>query len=181
MNTVASFQPLVLPSARVLILGSMPGAMSLQRQQYYAHPRNGFWPIMSRICGFDASALYEKRVEALTQSGVALWDVLGSCVRSGSLDSSIEKHDRVHNEFAEFFDAYPGITLVCFNGAEAKRSYDSAVLPTLGARKLRYVRLPSTSPAHAVPFQQKLGVWKAELGPLLGNRLERNTVYKPAL
>ena len=181
MNTVSSFKPLALPYARILILGSMPGVESLQRQQYYAHPRNGFWPIMSKIAGFDASAPYGKRVEALTQSGVAVWDVLARCIRSGSLDSAIEKHDRVYNRFADFFDAHPGVALVCFNGAEAKRSYDSAVLPTLGARKLRYVRLPSTSPAHAVPFQQKLGVWKAELGPLLGNRLERNTVYKPAL
>ncbi len=168
MNTVSSFKPLALPSARVLILGSMPGAVSLQRQQYYAHPRNGFWPIMASIAGFDASMSYEKRVEALTLSGVALWDVLGRCVRSGSMDSSIEKQDRVHNRFAEFFDAYPGIALVCFNGTEAKRSYDSAVLPSLGARSIRYVRLPSTSPAHAVPFQHKLDVWRAELGTLLG-------------
>lgn len=165
MNTVTSFAPLSRPFATVLILGSMPGAASLKAQQYYAHPRNSFWPIMARIAGFDAAAPYDARVEALTAAGIAVWDVLQSCVRSGSLDSSIQAGTRVSNNFSAFFAAHPGIRLVCFNGAEAQTSYDRHVLPHHSVQGLRYVRLPSTSPAHAVAFEHKLAAWHAAMAP----------------
>lgn len=163
MNPVTSFAPLSRPSAKVLILGSMPGVASLAAQQYYAHPRNAFWPIMASIAGFDAAAPYAARVEALTRGGFALWDVLQSCVRTGSLDSSIRAGSRVPNDFAAFFSAHPGIRLVCFNGAEAQQSFARHVLPGLRIDGLRYVRLPSTSPAHALPFEHKLAAWRAAL------------------
>lgn len=162
MNPVTSFAPLSQPFAEVLILGSMPGAASLKAQQYYAHPRNSFWPIMARVAGFDAAAPYDVRVEALTSAGVAVWDVLQSCVRPGSLDNSIRAGSRVANDFAAFFKRHPGIRLVCFNGAEAQTSYNRHVLPHLNTREIRYVRLPSTSPAHAVAFDHKLAAWRAE-------------------
>ncbi len=164
MSPVFSFNPLSLPSAKVLVLGSMPGVASLNAQQYYAHPRNNFWRIMACIAGFDAAAPYEARVEALTRSGIALWDVLQSCVRPGSLDSSIQAGTRVPNDFASFFNAHPGIQLVCFNGTEAQQSFARHVLPDLRVEGLRYVRLPSTSPAHALAFEQKLAAWRAALG-----------------
>jgi hypoxanthine-DNA glycosylase len=164
MLPVTSFSALSLPSARVLILGSMPGVASLNAQQYYAHPRNSFWHIMARVAGFDALAPYDTRVEALTRSGVALWDVLQSCVRPGSLDSSIQAGTRVANDFAAFFLAHPDIRLVCFNGTEAQQSYNRHVLPSLKLQEVRYVRLPSTSPAHPVPFEHKLSAWRAALG-----------------
>jgi hypoxanthine-DNA glycosylase len=164
MSLVTSFAPLCRPSATVLILGSMPGAASLKAQQYYAHPRNHFWPIMARLCGFDATAPYAARVEALTRCGIAVWDVLQSCVRPGSLDSSIEAGSRVPNDFASFFQAHAGIHLVCFNGVEAQKSYDRHVLPGLAIPGVRYVRLPSTSPAHAVAFDHKLAAWRSALG-----------------
>ena len=164
MGVVASFPPLALPGATVLILGSMPGVASLTAQQYYAHPRNHFWPVMARIAGFDATAPYAQRVQAVTQAGFAVWDVLQSCVRPGSLDSAIQAGTRVPNDFAAFFAAHPGIRLVCFNGAEAEKSFNTYVLPGLqAAAALRYARLPSTSPAHAVGFDYKLGVWRAAL------------------
>lgn len=165
MPAITSFNALSLPTARVLILGSMPGVASLNARQYYAHPRNSFWPIMAHIAGFDATAPYDARVEALTRSGVALWDVLQSCVRPGSLDSSIQAGTRVANDFAAFFQAHPGIGLVCFNGAEAQQSYNRHVLTGLKPQEVRYVRLPSTSPAHPVPFERKLAAWRAALGP----------------
>ncbi|MES2950356.1 MAG: DNA-deoxyinosine glycosylase [Pseudomonadota bacterium] len=169
MSLVTSFKPLSLPCATVLVLGSMPGAASLQAQQYYAHPRNHFWPILARIAGFDVSAPYAQRVDALTRSGIAVWDVLQSCVRPGSLDSSIQAGTRIPNDFAAFFTAHPGIRLVCFNGAEAEKSYLRHVLPGLNASYVRYACLPSTSPAHAaLGFEQKLVVWRAALGPQLG-------------
>lgn len=163
MTAVTSFAPLARPSAKVLILGSMPGVASLAARQYYAHPRNAFWPIMASIAGFDAAAPYAARVEALTRCGFALWDVLQSCVRPGSLDSSIRAGSRVPNDFAAFFSAYPGIRLVCFNGAEAQQSFARHVLPDLRVAGLRHVRLPSTSPAHALPFEAKLAAWRAAL------------------
>jgi hypoxanthine-DNA glycosylase len=164
MGRVTSFPPLASPGATALILGSMPGVASLTAQQYYAHPRNHFWPVMARIAGFDATAPYPDRVEALTQAGFAVWDVLQSCVRPGSLDSAIQAGTRVPNDFAAFFAAHPGIRLVCFNGAEAQKSFNTHVLPGLPlAAALRYARLPSTSPAHAVGFEHKLGVWRAAL------------------
>lgn len=164
MSLVTSFAPLCRPSATVLILGSMPGAASLKAQQYYAHPRNHFWPILASLCGFDVAAPYAERVEALTCCGIAVWDVLQSCVRPGSLDSSIQAGTRIPNDFAAFFKAHAGIRLVCFNGAEAQTSYERHVLPDLAIPGVRYVRLPSTSPAHAVAFEHKLAAWRLALG-----------------
>ena len=166
VNKLVSFGALSNPTAWVLVLGSMPGVASLQKQQYYAHPRNSFWPIMARVVGFDATAPYDERVAALTGSGIALWDVLRSCVRPGSLDSSIEAGSRVPNDFAAFFSAHPGVKLVCFNGAEAQQSFGKLVLPHLGVPDIHYIRLPSTSPAHPVPFERKLAVWREALAPL---------------
>jgi len=164
MSFVTSFKPLSRPSATVLILGSMPGAASLKAQQYYAHPRNHFWRIMACVAGFEASAPYDARVDALTRYGIAVWDVLQSCVRPGSLDSSILAGTRVPNDFSSFFSDHPDIQLVCFNGAEAQTSYNKHVLPGLTLQGIRYVRLPSTSPAHAVSFEKKLAAWRAALG-----------------
>lgn len=118
---------------------------------------------MARIAGFDASAPYDARVEALTRYGIAVWDVLQSCVRSGSLDSSIQAGSRVSNVFAAFFAEHSGIRLVCFNGTEAQTSYNRQVLPQLNTQAVRYVRLPSTSPAHAVGFEHKLAAWRAAM------------------
>ncbi len=162
-NTLVSFGALSRPSAKVLVLGSMPGVASLQAQQYYAHPRNSFWPIMASIAGFDSTAAYDERVAALTNAGIAVWDVLRSCVRPGSLDSAIATGTRVPNDFQSFFDAHPGVCLVCFNGSEAQQSYKRLVLPGLRARDMRYTRLPSTSPAHPVALAQKLAAWRAAL------------------
>ncbi len=162
-DALVSFAPLSTPTAKALVLGSMPGVASLQAQQYYAHPRNSFWPIMASIAGFDATAAYDIRVAALTDAGIAVWDVLRSCVRPGSLDSSIEVGTRVPNDFQSFFDAHPGIGLVCFNGSEAQQSFHRLELPGLRAPAMRYARLPSTSPAHPVAFAHKLAAWRAAL------------------
>jgi len=165
MNAVVSFAPLSRSDATVLILGSMPGVASLNAQQYYAHPRNHFWPIMASLAGVDLAAPYGQRVDALTQSGFAVWDVLQSCVRPGSLDSAIQPGTRVPNDFAAFFNAHLEIRLVGFNGTEAEKSFKAHVLPDLQtAAALRYVRLPSTSPAHAIGFENKLAAWRSALG-----------------
>jgi len=141
----------------------MPGAASLAAGQYYAHPRNAFWRITAEVAGFDAEAPYAARTRALAEAGIALWDVLHSCVRPGSLDTGIEHDSEIANDFRAFFRAHPRIERVFFNGAKAEASYRRHVLPGI-AVALRYHRLPSTSPAHAsVPYARKLAAWRAIL------------------
>jgi hypoxanthine-DNA glycosylase len=158
---IQSFRPIAAKDARILVLGSMPGRRSLEARQYYAHRQNAFWRILGSLLGFEATAPYAARVRAVRRARIAVWDVLHSCVREGSLDTSIEAE--IANDFERFFRAHPGMTHVYFNGAKAEASFRRHVLPGL-ARALRYRRLPSTSPAHAsLPFARKLAAWRAIL------------------
>lgn len=152
----------------------MPGIASLQAGQYYAHPRNAFWPIMAQLFGFDATAPYSVRVESLKAAGVAVWDVLQACVRPGSLDSAIEAGSRVPNDFPAFFADHPDIARVAFNGAEAEKSFKRLVLPGLGAYAFRLVRLPSSSPAHAVAADRKEMAWRQALLPSPGSLSDKH-------
>ena len=162
MSRIRCFAPVENAAATVLILGSMPGKASLAAGQYYAHPRNAFWPVMGKIIGFSPDLPYEKRLENLRSSGIALWDVLGSCVRKSSLDAHIEADSLVPNDFQAFFGEHPNITRVFFNGAKAEQCFVKYVLPTLHANSLHYQRLPSTSPANAgMPYEKKLSAWRA--------------------
>jgi hypoxanthine-DNA glycosylase len=159
---INAFSPLAAPNATRLILGSMPGEASLHAQQYYAHPRNAFWPIMARLLGFEVGMAYAERVAALQEAGVAVWDVLQSCERVGSLDTAIAPASMVANDFAGFFAAHPHIRNVFFNGSLAETTFKRVVLPQLSLRPhdLRYTRLPSTSPAHAAKtLEEKLAEW----------------------
>lgn len=158
-----SFPPISTPDARVLILGTMPGRVSLRERQYYAHPQNAFWRITAEILGFDPASDYAARVSSLKGHGVALWDVLESCTRDGSLDSAIDASTIVPNDFGRFFAAHPRIRLVCFNGATAAALYSRHVQPRLrGPLTREHVRLPSTSPANAsIPRAAKLRAWRA--------------------
>jgi len=161
---IASFAPVGLPSARILILGSIPGEASLAANQYYAHPRNAFWPIMAELLGFAPDTAYAERLEALQHANITLWDVLHSCHRKGSLDAAIESDSVEVNDFDGFFAEHPDIKLVCFNGAIAERSYRQHVLRQGKHVALQYVRLPSTSPAHAaLSLQQKKEIWREAL------------------
>ena len=158
---VRSFAPIAGRGAQILILGSMPGVASLKARQYYAHPQNSFWPIMGELLGFDPSSPYGRRERALRTAQIAVWDVLRSCVREGSLDTMIG--EEIANDFDAFFRTHRGITHVFFNGAKAEASFRRHVLPEMKAG-LRYTRLPSTSPAHAsLPFRRKLAAWRAIL------------------
>jgi len=158
---IRSFAPIADRNARVLILGSMPGQASLDAGRYYAHPQNAFWQIAAELLRIDPLSTYDNRVKALKAARIAVWDVLHSCVRPGSLDTMIEQE--VANDFAAFFRTHRGITHVFFNGAKAEASFKRAVLPGLKAG-LRFTRLPSTSPAHAsLPYRRKLAAWRAIL------------------
>ncbi|MGB3170454.1 MAG: DNA-deoxyinosine glycosylase [Rhodococcus sp. (in: high G+C Gram-positive bacteria)] len=161
MTTVHSFPPIADDSAHTLVLGSMPGVVSLQADEYYAHPRNAFWPIMGALFGAGLSVPYTKRTETLLHHGIAVWDVLKLCTRDGSLDSAIVESSIEPNDFPEFLDAHPAIDRIFFNGAKAESSFSRYVAP-LRQTSLTLVRLPSTSPAHAsMTFEQKLQAWQA--------------------
>jgi hypoxanthine-DNA glycosylase len=160
------FPPIADAHARVLILGSLPGQVSLQRQQYYAQPHNAFWKIMGRLFNAGPELPYEERVQRLVRNAIALWDVCAAAQRPGSLDASIVHSSVVPNDFAAFIETHPGIKLICFNGGKAADLYRRLVLPGLPAelRSIRSETLPSTSPAHAaVPFEEKLTRWAAVL------------------
>lgn len=158
------FPPVVDDDARVLILGSFPSALSLAAHQYYANPRNAFWPITGELFGFEPSASYEKRLAALRSHGIALWDVLHRCRRAGSADSAIDPKSLVVNDFAKLFADYPSIVRVYFNGAKAAELYRRLADPADSAdpaERVDYRRLPSTSPAHVMPPGAKLAAWQA--------------------
>ena len=159
MSRVESFPPIISDNSRLLILGSMPGAASLRAGQYYAHPRNAFWPIMGELFGAGPSLSYEQRVERLQSVGVAVWDTLQACLRPGSLDASIT--EEVANDFPALFAAHPDITHVFFNGSKAETAFRRLVLPVLpDDHRLTFMRLPSTSPAHAaMGVDAKLQAW----------------------
>jgi TDG/mug DNA glycosylase family protein len=164
MSLVASFAPVSNISATTLVLGSMPGVASIEANQYYAHPRNAFWRIMGELLEFSPDAPYADRLHALETAGIALWDVLRSCHRAGSLDTSIKRDSIEVNDFRRFYSRHPNIRLVCFNGSMAERIYLRHVLPTVENMRLSYLRLPSTSPAHAaLSLSQKAEIWRAAI------------------
>lgn len=151
-------------NAQVLILGSMPGEISLKANQYYAYPRNAFWPIMGELFGVRVDALYEQRLSALIENHIALWDVLETCYRPGSLDTSIDEASIVVNDFVSFYHRHPRIRAVFFNGIKAEQAYRKFVIPVLPERMRTHfvLRLPSTSPANArLTLQAKLEQWRA--------------------
>ncbi|WP_347986349.1 DNA-deoxyinosine glycosylase [Methylomonas sp. AM2-LC] len=164
MATVYSFPPLVSAEAKLLILGSMPGTASLTAGQYYAHPRNLFWPIMGELLGAAPTLSYQERTRILTSKGIAVWDVLKSCSRTGSLDAAINKSSMVNNDFSDFLSGYPQIKAIFFNGSTAEKTFSNFVLAHLNNKALHLQRLPSTSPAHAaLSYSQKLESWRVIL------------------
>jgi hypoxanthine-DNA glycosylase len=162
---ICGFPPIAGQGARILVLGSMPGVASLAAGEYYAHPRNQFWRIAGASCGFDPGASYVHRKAALTAAGIALWDVIGSCRRPGSLDAAIDDDSIVANDLAAFLASHTRIARVCFNGRRAEAAWRRHVQGQLPAgRKPEYRLLPSTSPAHAgMGYLRKLQVWRSAI------------------
>ena len=137
------------------MLGTLPGEESLRRREYYAHPRNLFWPIVFALFGETPPPVYAERLSFVAQRRIALWDVCGTAQRIASADSTIA--GEVPNTIHQLIDAHPGIRAVAFNGSGARRLYDRHFTRHAG---LRYLALPSTSPAHArLGFAAKLAQW----------------------
>lgn len=169
MSHVHGFPPIAAPDATCLILGSMPGKASLAAQQYYAYPRNAFWPLLTHLLMLPDTLAYAQRCQALQQHRIAVWDVLKTCTRSSSLDSDIDTDSIVPNDFAAFLAAHPQIQAIFCNGGSAAGIYRRRVVPLLSpaAAALPCIQLPSTSPAHAsLPFAAKLERWRVIRDPL---------------
>lgn len=155
-------EPVARNDSRVLILGSLPGSISLEQGEYYAHSRNAFWDILGKLLGFTRNLGYQERLNLLLEHRIALWDVCAAAHRIGSLDTAIRKV--VPNDFATFFQSHPAIELVCFNGVKAEALYNREVRAKMALvlEGVRYCRLPSTSPAYAsLSFDKKARAWAA--------------------
>jgi TDG/mug DNA glycosylase family protein len=164
--TSVGFDPVASGRSRILMLGSLPGRVSLDMRQYYAQPRNSFWRIMSMLLGFDETIRYQDRLEVLQRRGLALWDVCHSAHRVGSLDSAIDHASVAGNDFCGFLAQHERIALIVFNGTTAANLYERKVLPVLppAMQAIRRLSLPSTSAAHAaMPFAEKLSRWSVLL------------------
>ncbi len=151
--------PLIMrPDARLLFMGSFPGEASLAAQQYYAHPRNQFWRLLSGVLHDDLAVLdYEYRLAKLAQHRIGLWDVIIACEREGSLDSSIRRPQLA--DVSVLLNHYPALETIAFNGKTSGK-----FAPQFAAAGFRTVVLPSSSPANAQrSFEQKLVKWRALL------------------
>jgi hypoxanthine-DNA glycosylase len=152
-----SFDPVVDPKTRLLVLGSLPGEQSLALQQYYGNRQNRFWTLMSDVIQVDLTPLaYAARLQTLLQHYVGLWDVVAEAHRPGSLDGNIRDHD--DNDLLGLLAHYPGIACVAFNGGTAKK----LGMKILGeqARRYQIIELPSSSPAYTLPYAEKLKRWQ---------------------
>jgi double-stranded uracil-DNA glycosylase len=166
MPPVSGFAPVSSASARVLILGSLPGEESLRRAEYYAQSRNAFWLIMGDLFEAGPNLAYAVRLAALTAADIAVWDVCASAHRAGSLDAAIDRGTVTINDFKSFYLNHRLIQLVCFNGRAAAALYEARVMPTLSEQMRGIERrvLPSTSAAHAsMTFEAKRCAWKGVL------------------
>lgn len=149
------------PEARVMIVGSMPSVKSLADTQYYAHPRNAFWPILFDVFGVTPTDDYEAKKTLIRDNGLALWDAAQSCEREGSLDSNMR--DVIYNDFASLYARCPHIHTVLCNGGTAHALFVKSGF----AGDRRVIRMPSTSPAYTMPYVRKLEIWKKTLNQVL--------------
>jgi hypoxanthine-DNA glycosylase len=155
LPTLEGLAPVLSRDVRVLILGSFPSAASLAAGEYYAHPRNHFWPLLAAVTGVPLPSFpYRRRLSALRASGIGLWDAIVACRRQGSLDGAIR--DATPAEVARVRRAAPALGLVCFNGQMAARA-----LPIWRDAGYATLALPSSSPAYTRPFAEKLAAWQA--------------------
>lgn len=164
------FPPVESRRAHVLILGSLPGAESIRQGEYYAHPRNAFWPLMGDLCGVGRALPYAARLRKLAARGIALWDVLQTAQRPGSLDAAIHPRRLAANDIPALLARHPELGLIAFNGGAAETLFHRHVRLRCGAglERIELVRLPSTSPACARwSFARKLAAWRRALGPTL--------------
>lgn len=154
-------QPIIGNNPRILILGSLPGDESLRRQEYYGNPRNMFWDVMNGILGEKAPAAYPEKIEYLKRHGIALWDVLHSAEREGSLDSNIRNED--FNDIAKLIGDNPSIEVIATNGGKAEKSFRKYLRrnPALFGKRICFCT--STSPMSICSgwnLERLVGQWR---------------------
>jgi hypoxanthine-DNA glycosylase len=152
-----NFPPVVRADTRLLLLGSLPGAVSLAKAQYYAHPRNQFWRLVGAVIGRDLAAMaYAARLEALLDAHVGLWDTVAAATREGSLDAAIRLH--AASDLAALGATLPELKAIGFNGGTAARIGRRQLAAVTG---IALIDLPSSSPAYTLPFESKRVAWRA--------------------
>lgn len=154
MNRISSFPPIVSEDSKILILGSVPGIKSLEMQEYYAHPQNKFWRILFALFQEDFTADYAEKMELLKKNKIAVWDVIDSCERKGSLDTEIK--NEAHHDILQLLQDFPSIKVIFCNGQKSFKTLRKILPDDL---KIPILVLPSTSPAYTIPYQQKLKDW----------------------
>jgi hypoxanthine-DNA glycosylase len=157
-NRISSFPPIIDETSKIIILGSIPGVKSLEKQQYYAHPQNKFWKIIFELFHEDFTDDYEERINMLKKNHIALWDVIDSCERKGSLDSEIKNEEA--NQIEELLEQYQNITAIFCNGGKSYKNLQKVLGKNF---KIPIILMPSTSPLHTVSFEKKLEDWKSIL------------------
>ncbi|MCS3531341.1 DNA-deoxyinosine glycosylase [Chryseobacterium sp. JUb7] len=157
-NRISSFPPFIDSSSEILILGSIPGVKSLEKQQYYAHPQNKFWKIIFELFNEEFTDDYAERVDILKRNHIAIWDVIDSCERKGSLDSEIRNEEA--NKIGELLEEYPNIKAIFCNGAKSYKNLQKILGKNF---RIPVHLLPSTSPLHTISFEKKIEDWKVIL------------------
>lgn len=156
MSVIECFPPIVDKQSRIIILGSMPGRESLRKQEYYGHPRNQFWNIIYSLYGQQPDTEYSKRASFLKRKRIALWDVIETCRREGSMDSNITC-EKV-NDFDWLFYGHPNIRHAFFNGTKAYETFRKKI--GFKYEGITFTKLGSTSPAYVIGFEERLKQWK---------------------
>ena len=152
---IFSFPPIVSKDSKILILGSVPGVKSLEKQQYYGHPQNAFWKIIFELTKENLTDDYAEKIEILKKHHIALWDVIDSCERRGSLDSEIRNEEA--NEIAELLTQFPNIQSIFCNGQKSYKNLQKIMGKNV---QIPIHLLPSTSPLHTISFDKKLEEWR---------------------
>ncbi len=155
---ISSFRPIIDKECQILILGTMPGVKSLEKQEYYGHERNAFWKIIYSLFKEELTNDYSHKQAFLLQHNIALWDVLKACYREGSSDSNIK--NPIPNDFEKLLKQYPNIKAIYFNGELAEKLFKKFVRRIHSDINIPMYRLPSTSPANAIKFEQKFEQWE---------------------
>ncbi|WP_319506285.1 DNA-deoxyinosine glycosylase [uncultured Methanolobus sp.] len=150
--------PILNEETEILIVGTYPGQISRDQNQYYANPRNQFWRLMSKVLDISLEELdYEVRIETLLQHKIGLWDTLRSCDITGSSDSSIR-----NEEYNDFSDLSHIRKIIC-NGKKG----ENYLTKIKKAEDVAVIVIPSSSPARAIKFEEKVDEWKKALSIIL--------------
>lgn len=157
-NRISSFPPFIDEKSKILILGSIPGVKSLEKQQYYAHPQNKFWKIIFELFSEEFTEDYSVRINILKKNHIAIWDVIDSCERKGSLDSEIKNEEA--NQIEKLLENYPNIKAVFCNGGKSYKNLQKLLGKNF---RIPVYLLPSTSPLHTISFERKFEDWKKVL------------------